>query len=282
MTHYKWRSRVLLACFALTLGILSSGCFFRILQITVTTTQGGYPDYAEGHHVGIGIHVEASTCDENTSIPEFYGCTYTITGADGLPIGITSTFELVSEYGFFGLLIDPLILQVPAGVGGASGTVDTGDAIIPLVVTHAQQFKAGPKVTVMAEPGMQFIIVELPEGVANSIGAAGPGESNPFDLTLDLSPSALPMPIKSMFTVRIDDPEGTYYLPMTPCTTDFGTVPAMMIGPGSAQTVEADIEAMIDAYASGACDGKVYDLRTIPAPGDPGVHSLVVPGLAAN
>ena len=146
MTHYEWRSRVLLACFALTLGILSSGCFFRILQITVTTTQGGYPDYAEGHHVGIGIHVEASTCDENTSIPEFYGCTYIITGADGLPIGITSTFELVSEYGFFGLLIDPLILQVPAGVGGglvelesplqrvrggASHLVEHPDVIVP-------------------------------------------------------------------------------------------------------------------------------------------------------
>jgi hypothetical protein len=278
----RWRARIVLLSLAVLIGVLSSGCFLRLASLVVTSVPGGYPDYEDSIFIRAGFQVEASVCHNSSNIPEFVGCAYTITTAGGSLIGITSTFDLVTAYGFFGLLIDPLVLQVPADAGGFSGTVDTGDGVFPLVVTQTQQFKAGPKKVVAAEPGMQFVIVELPQSVIDIIGASDPDEGVSLDLVLEFSPAALPMQMKSMFTVRVDEPEGTYYLPMAPCTTNFATIPAMTISSASVFTAEDDINAMAETYASLACDGEVYDLRTIPAPGDPGVTSLFVPGITFN
>jgi hypothetical protein len=85
-----------------------------------------------------------------------------------------------------------------------------------------------------------------------------------------------------MFTVRVDAPGATYYLPMLPCTTNFADVPEMALSFTSAQSGEDDVRAMAASYASMACDGEVYDLRLDPGPAEPGEHALYAPGLAFN
>jgi hypothetical protein len=209
-------------------------------------------------------------------------CSYEILHPNGSRTQLTSSGQLIADFGILGALIDPLVLQVPQSVSDVSGTAPRGGIAYPLVITQTTSFKAGPGTTVTAEPGMKFLIVELPASAADSITATDPEDGHEFDFTLQFSNSTLPIPVKSMFTIRVDAPDATYYLPMLPCTTNFAEVPEMSISFASAMTAEDDIQAMIDTYADMACDGQVYDLRTSPGPGDPGTHTLYAPGLAFN
>src|SRR3989337_591849 len=66
----------------------------------------------------------------------FYECTYIIDGDI-----ITSTLYLLSEYGITGVLIDPVILQVPEDVTVVTATYDGGSGSKPLSkrITHSFQ-----------------------------------------------------------------------------------------------------------------------------------------------
>jgi hypothetical protein len=285
MEQGRRRSSALgLVVLALVLALLSSGCYFRGLIVSVGFQGGGggYYDYDDPvYTITFGSESLVADCTFDDDFFEV-GCLYFVYNEEGFLVESTSSAELIADFGLFGALIDPLVLQVPQSVAAASGSVNNGIVPVPLVITQANSFKAGPATTVNAEPGYKFLIVELPDVVANSITGNNALEGQELDITLQFTSATLPVSVKSMFTVRIDAPGATYYLPMLPCTTDFRDVPEMAISFSSAQSGEDEVRAMADAYAGMACDGKVYDLRIDPGPSEPGEHTLYAPGLAFN
>jgi hypothetical protein len=280
----RFRSLLAVALLALAFALLSSGCYFRGLVVSIgfESGGGGYYDYDDPvYTVTIGSNSLVADCTFDDDFFEL-GCLYFIYDGDGFLVETTSTTQLIADFGLFGALIDPLVLQVPQSVSSASGSVNNGIVPVPLVITQANSFKAGPTTTVTAQPGYKFFIVELPDVVANSITGNDALEGEELDITLQFTSATIPVAVKSMFTVRIDAPGATYYLPMLPCTTDFREVPEMSVSFTSAQSGEDDVRAMADAYSGLSCDGHVYDLRVDPGPSEPGEHTLYAPGLAFN
>jgi hypothetical protein len=185
----------------------------------------------------------------------FFECTYIVEGDI-----LCSSLYLISEWGLAGVLVDPLVLQVPAGVTGASGTFDDGTGPAPLVVTQTGSFPVEPGVSVTAEPGQTFLIIELPLDVAASLPEGPPdvaGTDLDFTFTFRV-PGDQPLTVKGMGTVRLDVAGQTFYVPMLPCTTDFADVPAIQI-PAPVQHFDP-LPAIVAAFdPSMACNAAARD-----------------------
>jgi hypothetical protein len=155
-----------------------------------------------------------------------YECTYIIGGEI-----ICSSLYLFSNWGVPGVLVDPLVLQVPAGVSNAAGTYDDGSGPKPLIVTQTSSFPVEPGALVAAETGQTFLIVELPPEVAASLPEGPPDAAGtPFDFAFTFQvPGDQDLLVKPMLTVRVDVAGQTFYVPTLPCTTDFASVPAIEI-----------------------------------------------------
>ena len=115
------------------MAIAVTGCFLRLVLVTTF-----FDDL--GDFIDASFEAESSTgrYRENPfSEARIVECDYDI--GDGIR---TSTSSLVSEFGLLGLLIDPLILQVPDTVREFSGTYDAGAGHAPLEVTQTDSFAA--------------------------------------------------------------------------------------------------------------------------------------------
>jgi hypothetical protein len=149
-----------------------------------------------------------------------------------------------------------------------------------LVVTETTEFPVQPGMTVTAEPGQKFVIIEFRPEDAEQITATDPTDGQPVTFKLDLGaqPSS-EVTVKAIFTVKVTTGGETYYLPTLPCTTDLADVPELTLSFLAGDTpLLDDVEQMAIDNADMACDGKVYDLRTNPQP----IYRLVVPGLAVD
>ena len=193
----------MLSSVAMTAGcmVVLTGCFLQSIV--------GFVDDRGG--VSLSGNVEAGFCDFDTAIEEFFGCTYTIRDDDGRVIDVISTFELISEEGILGAIIDPLVLQVPANAANVVATYNNAGADLPLVVTETTSFAATPGVTITSEPGTKFLILELPDAAA---AALPPGRSAiNFSLAFDV-PDPANLFVKPMATARVDDGGVRYYPPV--------------------------------------------------------------------
>ena len=268
---------MLFAALVLCIGVTSSGCFLRELILSYRAEGGAYPNYESEYVVDVGVLSLLAECDWIWGFP--VECTYYIEDGNGDLVEVTSSAGLASRAGVFGLLIDPLIIQVPTSVTGVIASNNNGIVPVPLVVTQTSSFKADVNTTVQAEPGYQFLIIELPEADAAGITATDAREGHQFNFTLHFRSATFPIPVKTMFTVRFDDGPNTYYVPMLPCTTSFANVPELTIG---FTTSEQDVLDALGMYESAGCDGEVYEFATTPGPGAPGTHTLYAPGLTSN
>src|SRR2546423_7971838 len=93
--------------------MLTSGCFFNTLLSRITVS-------SIGEEVRTIIDMAFSGATGAVCISSFgpTDCTYII---DGNPVG--STFSFAGDYGLAGLLIDPVILQVPSAATNFTGTL---------------------------------------------------------------------------------------------------------------------------------------------------------------
>ncbi|MDJ0656482.1 MAG: hypothetical protein QNJ40_20145 [Xanthomonadales bacterium] len=229
--------------------LLISGCFFRSLV--------GFVDDRGG--VSLSGNVQAGFCDFNTSIPEFFGCTYTTRDESGRIIEIISSFELITEFGLLGALIDPLILQLPDSITSVSGTYNNAGFDQPLDVSLVDSFPVLPGQMVSAEPGTQFAILELPDAVAAAIDPGG--EDFDFTMQFDATPGQ-PVMVKPMLTASVDVQGTRYYLPMLPCVTDFAQVPEMEIPVGTFfQDLRLPAVGLFTQPGNLTCDEVVYDFE---------------------
>ena len=138
----------------------STGCFLQFtLGVSIAETLG---DEIELSISAIQTGATTAICQVDPFFsPNFHQCTYFINGEP-----VASTTQLLSEGGVFGVLVDPIVLELPADVTDIGGTFSGGGAAGELVVYPNLSFvPIDQSRTLQAGPGKQFAILDLPEGV---------------------------------------------------------------------------------------------------------------------
>jgi hypothetical protein len=161
--------------------------------------------------------------------------------------GIESLADLL-----FVSLIDPVIIQVPAGYGQVAGTWYSDNQ--PLAIQSGlASVEVQPGVFLTAEPGHELVIVDFPAGPLN--------ELKQYDVSIGRpTPGGTPAPVdvKAMLTAKVEAGGRTYYLPVLPCVRDFASIPAITI---PANDIGQDlVPQILQALAQGpkGCRGTVY------------------------
>lgn len=247
------------------LAALLSGCFLRNTFGNVV-----FVDSISDH---VDLLINAAFTNATVAICRseeygFYTCKYFIGGVEA-----TSTFYLMSEFGFFGILIDPVVLQVPEGATDILATYDDGSGLQPLLQKTVTSFNVQPGVQVTAEAGHKFLILELPPSATSTLPIDDPVNGDEFDfnisykLSVPKSQASDPVLVKAMLTGKVVVNEHTYYVPIYPCVTDFASVPALEI-PQSENLVnlETALGDLINQSGDMTCFHKEYDFSSPPPP----------------
>jgi hypothetical protein len=218
------RKRITLWAALSLVAIASTGCFLRLLLgVEVVTTIGD-----EVTEIIDAVHTNVSTAICRFEAPFGFDCTYVVQ-SDEFPYlpDQTSTFELISEFGILGVLIDPLVLELPATVTEIAGTytdggANSGDLVI---YPNLSYVPADDTRTLTPGPGKQLVIVDLPQGV--------PLDGVDYEMSLSfrqLLPSDPgPTPVRALLTGRVPAGGKTYYPPILPCTSDVSSVPLITL-----------------------------------------------------
>ena len=254
--------RMLLGGLLCAVALTSSGCVLTLLVATLGIQHGEEFDLALLNVSGTSVTAVCFT-GEGGSVE----CGYSF----GSSLEETlSSAELSGTLGVVGLFIDPLILQLPAGVTNLAGTVDDlGDSApaVPLVITTATSFFAQPGTEVVAEPGTIFVIIDFPSSITSTLTATGKSVAFTFQFQLVGPPGGFSggLPVKAMFTGKVQAGGQTFYPPMLPCTTSFANVPAITIPVGSGVNLLPQILAAL-AQQNHGCNNAVYDFSSLSTP----------------
>jgi hypothetical protein len=205
---------------AATFGLITSGCFlkFTIATRTVETL-------AEEINLIIdGLFADATLGVCRTNGFGVTNCTYVV---DGMEIGTSARF--LAEFGLFGVVVDPLVLEVPAGAAVA-GTFTGGGMSGDLVVYPAMSYvPIDDFQTLTPAPGKQLVIVDLP--------ANAPVDGVDYSFALSLrrlsAPTTAPTEIKALLTGRVRFAGKTFYPPMFPCVSSFAAAPVIRLANSS-------------------------------------------------
>ncbi|HJS29718.1 MAG TPA: hypothetical protein VJ768_08860, partial [Anaerolineales bacterium] len=160
----------------------------------------------------------------------FFECTYIVDGEI-----ITSTLYLLAEFGLPGVLIDPLIVQVPDGVVEFSGTYDDGSGPHPLEIWGTNAFQVEPGEWVYPEAGQELFVLDIPPSVSAGLPGGDPTQGQEFDFTFTfthhspLGDPVEPVIVKAMFTGHVEVNGHDYFVPILPCVRDFASIPGMEI-----------------------------------------------------
>jgi hypothetical protein len=197
-----------------------------------------------------------------------YDCTYIVGGQV-----ITSTLHLLSEFGLTGVLIDPLIVQVPADAVEVSATFDDGEGVRPAVTTVLDSFEFEPGRSITAEPGTKFLVLEFPPDVTSTLTETDPIHGAVISMELTFKqrkphvPQQPPVTIKAMLAAKVIVRGHVYYAPTLPCVESFADVPEITIpvaeNPVSLGPQLANFLMQGDAQP---CSAKVYRYLAVPPP----------------
>src|SRR5262245_56095960 len=215
--------RMLLGGLLCAVAFTTSGCFLRLALTRVDVTTIG-DEVTQILDAVFGDVTLAVCADLRGTFPDTtVDCTY-IFGDPEEPATVVTTADLIRDFGLFGVIIDPVILEVPLDVTDVSGTfAKSGEASRPLVITTVSSFFARPGVEVGPEAGQKFVIVDFPTDAATALTG-----TDMFDFTFQLTrhlPTSPPPPtsisLKAMLAGKIEAGDQTFYLPLFPCVTDF-------------------------------------------------------------
>ncbi|MGH9324678.1 MAG: hypothetical protein ACRD3V_32945 [Vicinamibacteria bacterium] len=251
-TNLLWKRVLLWAALGL-LAVSTTGCFLRLLlgrEVVETLSEE------------IDLIISALSANATTAVCRVSGftglveCTYLIEDPGGTLSEITSTSHLVSEFGLFGVFVDPVVLELPAGVTGITGTytdggVNTGDL---LVYPNLSYIPVDDSRTLTPGPGKQLAIVDFPADI--------PLDGVDYQMSLSfqqLVPKGTPpTPIRALFTGKVRAGTKTYYPPMLPCTSDIASLPTLTL-PRSATLQPLAIPAGLEG-----CDNELYTFFQFP------------------
>lgn len=245
----RWRLAFLWGVLALVV-LTSSGCFLRFwLGRAVVESSGNGFDLISTE---FSADSTTATC-RRSLITGLLECTYVLTDPDGFLFDITSTSQLVSELGLFGVVVDPLVLELPDGVTNIAGTyAEDGNPANSgaLIVYRGLNFvPVDDRRTLTPAPGKQLVIVQLPAG------APVEGVDYAFDLSYQeaVPTGSGPTPFKVLLTGKVEARNGkTFYPPVLPCTSDLEEVPSFTL-PVSATPEPIDVPSGV-----AGCDAEFY------------------------
>ena len=199
----------------------------------------------------------------------FYECTYIVDGEI-----ITSTLYLLSEFGLTGVLLDPLILQVPGNVVSVTATLTpTGGGPQPALTSVRQAFEMQPYKPITAEAGTKFLIFEFPASILSTITATNPISGPHFDFALSfaqrqpISQTVEPVSVKAMLTAKVVSRGRVYYAPLFPCVASFADIPSMTLPiTDTLVNLQTGIGDVIRLGQALPCNHKYYDYSNTPPP----------------
>lgn len=253
-TGYK---RVLLGTLIGTTALMLSGCFLQLLvgRVFVRTIGEEVQEIiaAVFGNSTTAICTEEEFDNEDGQAVTDVECTYVIASENSSVPEVTSTAELISEFGILGVFLDPVILQVPQDAMNFVGTFTAGSGPAAIVITEVPSFYADATTEVLPESGQKFVILEFP---------AAPPNGTPLSFNLEFKLSSLAaVNVKPMFAGKVEVNGNTFYPPLLPCTTDFSSIPAVTIPVSQSANVDLSNQ-LINALLQGtvaACDGQVYN-----------------------
>jgi hypothetical protein len=258
--------RLLVYSLLITLPFLLSGCFLRLLfgSVGQRDTDFGIVFIAQ---IG-GVFGPMATCEitrEGESADQLGECTYSFFDIEAEePFISTSSTELLETFGVFGILIDPLILQVPADVSNYVATFSDSSITQTVIISETTSFNAQPGTVVTAEAGRKFLILEFPPEVIADLQAGTP-MTGPFDFDLEFQVTTHEsVDVKAMYTGRIEVNGQVYYPPLLPCVTSFADVPDLTIPKASTNfLLQPQIISALRRGEVVACAGTVYDFSSV-------------------
>jgi hypothetical protein len=165
-------------------------------------------------------------------------------------------------------LWDPLIVQVPASMSNFSGSISVGPpgvaANTPLSIQSGlTSVPIDAKTNLVAEPGMQLVIIDFPVPSNVPLGA----------YTLNFQFSGTTSSIKVLFAAKIDatakaaiadgaaKAAQSYYVPIFPCVSSFANVQAITLP----LVNMAQLGPLVLSAAGQGCAGKTYDFTGLGA-----------------
>lgn len=272
----KFASYMLRVSLLLLMAMLLSGCWIRLL-IGNTVVENDVSDRVDLLFTSLKADSTIAICssgDEYISA----NCTYIIDGTNE-----TSTVQLVSELGLAGLIIDPLVFQIPEDSSQIQATYNDGSGARPALVSVVSSFEYVPGEKITAEAGTKFVIVELPESETSKITATDPKQGQSYQFAIDFEqrvPSNAPrqpLQVKAMLTARVEVNGHVYYAPLLPCVTSFAAIPSLTI-PETTQAADLlqPIEDLVGGGAVKPCANAFYDYSGAPPPLSPVLYLPVL------
>lgn len=246
--------------------LLLSGCFLRSLFGNTIIAE----DIAEEvNEIITTVFTDSTAAVCQDSDFGFYECTYIVDGAI-----ITSTLYVLSEFGLTGVLIDPIVLQVPDNVISITAILTpTGGSGQPAITSVRQSFEMQPFKPITAEVGTQFLIMDFPDSIAATITATDPISGPHFDFALSfaqrqpISQTIEPVSVKAMLTAKVVSRGHVYYAPLFPCVNSFADIPGMTIPlTDTLVNLQTDVGDLIRQGQVLPCDHKLYDYSNTPPP----------------
>jgi hypothetical protein len=240
MIHSRMPRRTVATIGLMLTALLTGGCFFDTgLSVSV---------HAIGEEV-LGVFISTNSSVSHCSPLEGtqYECAFF---SDEGPISRFS-IESLPEFLHLLILIDPMVVQFPAEAGGFAGSFlhhDTGTNGSLAIASGLASVPVDDTRTLVAEPGTQFVILELPPGAPTTGDFA-------FNLNFAVPPGTSEVVTKPLFTGRIELADGSvFYPPLFPCVSDMAEAPALTIPlPAPGDTVN------LPQLGPGlGCDGEIY------------------------
>src|SRR5262245_52691891 len=264
--------RMLLGGLLCAVAFTTSGCFLRLALTRVDVTTIG-DEVTQILDAVFGDVTLAVCADLRGIFPDTtVDCTYIFADPEE-PATVVTTADLINNFGLFGVIIDPVILEVPLDVTSVSGTfAKNGETPShPLVITTVSSFFARPGIEVMPEAGQKFIIVDLP---ADAVRALAPTDRFAFTFSLTrVLPASPPPPtsirLKAMLAGKVEAGTQTFYPPLFPCVTDFSVIPAVTIPVNPTNTsILSQLVTLVRQNSSLACHNTSYDFTPVSLPTD--------------
>ena len=211
-------ARILRATTVGLLAIALGGCFlqFTLGRVIISSIS----EFVDRVITSIVAEATISICRADGEVG--LQCLHFVNGKE-----IASTMALVDQNGFFGVLVDPVVIEVPVEVTGIGGTwSDNVGSSGPLAVEAGRTvIPADDRRSMSAGPGKQLVILDLPDGVFVD------DRTYSFSLQFEqmVSAGTPPPPIRGLFTGKVQRSGRTYYPPILPCTTNLEQVPAITV-----------------------------------------------------
>lgn len=266
-TPCKWQSpnkpmkRLLTALLVVAASVLQCACN----ELDVTGFEVITEDSQGNFHTEVTVDATGalSHCDPTLSA----GCHYR-DASSGIDI-LASTVHIFGLLGAIGVVVDPLVIEVPAGATLFSGTYDNGAGTSGnlSISLPTSVLPVDLNTNLVAESGTQLVVVDFP-GFANI-----PDGQYHYTLKFNV-PLGAPNVLKAMYAGRVDVGGRTYYLPLMPCVTDFAGVPGITI-PMAATPQPLLPASLVSRFQGTGCISKTY----IFGPAGPGPGSNNTPVL---